>query len=121
MCYRIRQENIAADVAGATPPKEATGPQRLRPGWIGAGAAALVAGLAAAALVMPRSAAVEPQPPQPQQAVAPAAPAAPAAVTPISFTTIIDQTVSTLTLDDGVPAPSQDVARSAVSHCQDGL
>ena len=120
MCYRVRQENIAADVAGATPPKEAAGPQRLRPGWIGAGAAALVAGLAAAALVLPRGAAGEPQPPQqPQPVVAPPPPVA--ATQPVAFTTIIDQTVSTLTLDDGVPAPTQDVARSALGPCHDGL
>ena len=108
-------------MAGAPPPTDAAGPHRLRPAWVGAGAAALVAGLAAAALVVPRGAAVEPQPPQPQPSGAPAAAAAPAALTPNAVTPNIHQTVATLTLDDGVPAPTQDVARSALGPCHEGL
>lgn len=110
MCYLVREQQPEWERRGTTLPD---GPQRVRPRWAGALAAALVGGVAFAALVVPKSvppeAAVVPQAGAPLTTVA-----AKAAIVPTG--TVIEQTSSGI--DDGVPAPGM---KAAASPCQHGM
>jgi hypothetical protein len=111
MCYLVREHQAgAAEGSGATLP---TSLDRLRPRWIGAVAAALVAGVAVAALVTPPSA----SPLSSTENSAPAAPlASRSAIVPTAA--VVEQ--SKAPLDDGVPSAS-DVVKAGMGHCEHGL
>jgi hypothetical protein len=122
MCYLVREHRAgAAEPGGATLPPSL---DRLQPRWIGAVAAALVAGVAVAALVAPPS-----TPPllNVKDAAAPTVPlaskleAVPAAAvlqTTAKSSSPIEQ--SSTPLDDGVPSAS-DVVKAGMGHCEHGL
>lgn len=120
MCHRILQEHAEPRRAAGARPVEPPGLRRPRSRWIGAGAAALVAGLAAAAVIAPT--------PHARIVEAEAVPVAalPVAPEPVSMnltvpsTGVIEQTATTM--DDGVPsAPATTTARSELGHCEHGL
>ena len=116
MCYRVRQEQAEPERAGATPPQRPSTLERLRARVIGAVAAALVAGLAAAALLMPSST------PAVSAAKASAAPApvAAGAESTVPVAGVVEQTSTAM--DDGVPtSSSSEVAKSARGHCDHEL
>jgi len=107
MCYLIRDKQAGAEHGSASSP-EMSG--KLRPRWIGAGAAALAGGLALAALVTPAPL----TPPRQSAAAVPmtatmgAAPATP----------VVEQRTSAV--DDGVPTTRHDVAKAG-GDCHHGL
>lgn len=107
MCYLIREQQAgAAERGGAALPPSL---ERLRSRWIGAVAAALMGGLAVAAIVAPPSAS------PPLEAKASAAPLAAGAVP----TPAVVELGST-PVDDGVPS-APDVVRAGLGHCDHGL
>ncbi len=110
MCYLVREHRAgAAERGGAALPP---GLERLRPRWIGAVGAALVGGLAVAAIVAP------PLGSPPAKANDPAAPATFAAkAVP---TQAIAQQGSSTPVDDGVPGAT-DRARAGLGHCDHDL
>ena len=99
MCYLIRDKQVRAEHGSASP---AEAPRQLRPRWLGAGVAALVGGLALAALVTPAPL----TPPRPSSAAVPmtatlgAPPASP----------VVEQRTSSM--DDGVPTATRDVVKA---------
>ena len=107
-CYLVR------DAAGR--PESAPGlpsdPQRLRPRWAAAATAALVVGIAAAALVAPSPTAVSIKEPA---AISPIA--TQSSATPL--TPVVDQRGSGL--DDGVPGPSTETAKARAGNCSHGM
>ena len=110
MCYMIRQTQSEPERAGTTLPPSL---DRLRARWIGAVAAALIGGLAVAALVAPASS------PPLVNATQPAVLAPIAVRTPaVPATGVVEQT--SLPVDDGVPSTS-DVAKAGLGHCEHGL
>lgn len=110
MCYLVHEQQPEWEHRGTTLPD---GPQRMRPRWAGALAAALVGGVAFAALLVPKS--VPPEAAVVQQAAAPQATVA-ARGSMVPTGTVIEQT--TAGIDDGVPAPAM---KAAASPCQHGL
>jgi hypothetical protein len=110
MCYRIRQQQTEAQPSGTTPPLNL---ERLRPRWIAAAGAAMIAGLAVAALVVPPS---SPQLVDVKEAGAPAPVAMVTTAVPVAAGT----PEGSLPADDGVPSAS-DVAKSDLGHCHHGL
>src|SRR4051812_10650718 len=124
MCLRIRQEQPEWKASGTTltPPS----PERMRPRRLaGATAVALVAGLAAAAMMLPSS---MQQAPAAQQSAAPALPYLEKAAASIgaaqeqasarASSEVIERT--TLSGDDGVPT-NTDTARTAAGGCSHEL
>jgi hypothetical protein len=111
MCYMVRQQQPDRESSrGTTLP---SGPDRVRPRWAGALAAALVGGVALAALVVPRS--VPSEAGIVQERGAPAAPVtAKASLVPTG--TVIEQTAAGV--DDGVPGSEM---KTAASPCHHGL
>jgi hypothetical protein len=110
MCYLIREQQAgAAERGGATLPPSL---DRLRPRWIGAVAAALIGGLAVAALVGPPS-----TPPPLETKDSAAAPLA-SRVVSVPAAAVVEQ--GSAPLDDGVPSAS-DVMKAGASPCQHGL
>lgn len=109
MCIRIHQEQAEPRDAGATPPLRPL--QRPRSRWAIAGAAALVAGLAAAAMVAPPpSARITQSDPVPVRATQASVPAG----------GVVEQTATTV--DDDVPsAPATNSTRGALGHCDHGM
>ena len=110
MCYLVREQQ-----AGATEGRDATLPPslgRLRPRWAGAIAAALIGGLAVAALVAPPS-----TPPLVNTQHSAPAPLASTAVT-VPVTPVVDK--GSLPVDDGVPSAS-DVVKAGMGDCHHGL
>jgi hypothetical protein len=111
MCYLARQQQAETEHGGSTTPPFNL--DRLRPRWIGAIGATLVAGFAVAALVAPAST------PPLAKVTEPAAPipiaSRTAAVPPAGG---VEQ--GSLPADDGVPSAS-DVAKSDLDHCHHGL
>lgn len=110
MCYLIREQQArAAERGGSAIPPSLNGP---RPRWIGAIAAALIGGLAVAALVAPPST----SPPLITQDSAPA----PIASTAVTVPTAAVVERGSLPVDDGVPSAS-DVAKAGMGDCNHGL
>jgi hypothetical protein len=109
MCYLIREHQAGAAERGAAtlPPTL----DRLRPRWIGAVAAALIGGLAVAAIVAPPSASPL------SKANDPAAPATIAAKA-VPTEAIVGQ--GSTPVDDGVPGPT-DTAKAGLGHCDHDL
>jgi hypothetical protein len=111
MCYLVREKQAeAAERGGATLPPSLN---RLRPRWAGAVAAALIGGLAVAALVAPPS-----TPPLLNTKDSAPAPLASRAVT-VPAAAVVEQG-SALPVDDGVPSTS-DVVKAGMGHCDHGL
>ena len=111
MCYLFREQQAgAAERGGATLPPSL---DRLRPRLIGAVAAALIGGLAVAAIVAPRSASPLLEA---KNSAAPAPIAARSVAVPT--TTVVEQ--GSALVDDGVPSAS-DVAKAGMGHCDHGL
>ena len=108
MCYLIRDRQMggAAEREHAAVPK---GPGRLRPRWIGAIGAALVGGLALAALVEPPTALPLLKSGAPLAEPAPAVP-----------TSSVVERSSGLPMDDGVPSSSETV-KAGSGHCNHDL
>jgi hypothetical protein len=111
MCYLVRQQQPEPkhDGAPATP-----GLDRLRPRWIGVGAAALATGLAVAASLVstPASAPI----------VTPKEPAAAAALVPVrdsALPTAGGGEQRSAPVDDGVPG--SDVVKAGKGDCHHGL
>ena len=111
MCYLYREQQAgAAERGGATLPPSL---DRLRPRLVGAVAAALLAGLAVAAIVAPPSTSPRSNV---KESGAPAPVAARTVAVPV--TGGIEQT--SLPMDDDVPSAS-DVAKAGLGHCDHGL
>jgi hypothetical protein len=109
MCYLARQHQAPVDDGVAARPEH--GPA-VRPRWIGAGAAALVAGFATAALLAPL-----PDPPAP-------ADEASAGVQPVVATGLGASTLerSSIAPDDGVPSMSDEATKAAAGqNCEHGI
>ena len=110
MCYLYREQQAgAAERGGATLPPSLG----LRPRLIGAVAAALIGGLAVAAIVAPRSASPL------LEAKNSAAPAPIAARSVAVPTAAVVEQVSA-PVDDGVPS-APDVVKASMGHCDHGL
>jgi hypothetical protein len=109
MCYLVRQQQAEAERGGTTPPSL----ERLRPRLIGAVAAALIGGLAVAALVVPSS-----TPPvlSAQDSTGPAPLASNTAATPSAG--FVQH--GSAPVDDGVPTAS-DVVKVGAGNCHHGL
>jgi hypothetical protein len=110
MCYLVREQQAQPEPRGSSTPPSL---ERLRPRVIGAVAAALVAGLALAALVPPSA-------PAGVKATEPAAPAplvSRASVLPAASVVELTST----TLDDGVPSSKAEMAKAGLGHCEHGL
>jgi hypothetical protein len=111
MCYLYREQQAgAAERGGATLPPSL---DRLRPRMIGAVAAALIGGLAVAAIVAPRSA-------SPLLETKNSAAPAPIAVRSVAVATpaVVEQ--GSAPVDDGVPSAS-DVVKAGMGLCDHGL
>jgi hypothetical protein len=122
MCYLVRQHHAGAVENGDAPLPPSL--DRLRPRWIGAAAAALVAGVAVAALVAPASTSPVLNT---KDAAAPAVPLASkletvptAAVSQTTAKTSSPLDQSSTPLDDGVPSPAE-MAKAGMGHCEHGL
>ena len=114
MCYLVREQRAgAAEHGGATIPP---GLDRVRSRWAGAVAAALIGGVALAALVAPSTTSTSSMPPQMRDS-APAVPVASKSVA-VPGGAVVEQ--SSGLLDDGVPGTT-DVAKAGLGHCQHGL
>ena len=111
MCYLVREKQAgAAERGGSTLPPSL---DRLRPRLIGAVAAALIGGLAVAAIVAPPSASPL------LNAKNSAAPAPLAArVVTVPTTAAVEQ--GSAPVDDGVPSAS-DVVKAGMGHCEHDL
>ncbi len=105
MCYLVREPRAGA--AGSGGASQPTGPDRLRPRWIGAIAAALMASLAVAAIVAPSPSTLS----NAKQSEAPAPLAAKLTAVPAAG---VERTAAPLAVDDEVP-------RAAAGHCDHGL
>jgi hypothetical protein len=110
MCYLVRQQQAGAEHGSALPPGSGNS---IRPRWVGAATAALVGGLALAALVAPTSMA-----PQLEAKPATAAPVAARAMGAAPTIPVLEQTSTSL--DDGVPGAAE-VAKSGAGNCHHGL
>lgn len=111
MCYLVRDKQAgAAEGSGATLPPSL---ERLRPRLIGAVAAALIGGLAVAAMIVPST-------PSATLSVKESGAPAPisARTSAVPITPIVEQ--GSLPLDDGVPSAS-DVVKSGLGHCDHAL
>jgi hypothetical protein len=109
MCYLVREQQArAAERGGATLPPSF---DRLRPRWIGAVAAALIGGLAVAALVAPPSTSPLLNT---KDSAAPAPLASRAEAVPTAA--VVGQ--GSAPLDDGVPS-SSDMVKAGMGHCHD--
>ena len=111
MCYMIRQTQSEPERGGTTLPPSF---DRLRARWVGAVAAALIGGLALAALVAPASSPPRVNAKQPE-VLAPIAVRTPA----VPVTGVVEQT--SVSVDDGVPSTTSDVAKAGLGHCEHGL
>ena len=109
MCYLVRD---AAGRSESAPGLPSSGPQRLRPRWAAAATAALVAGIAAAALVAPSPTAVSIKEPAAISTIATKSSATP-------LTPVVDQRGSGL--DDGVPGPTTETATARAGNCNHGM
>ncbi|MDB5913464.1 MAG: hypothetical protein JWP22_2139 [Ramlibacter sp.] len=109
MCHLIRQQQAAPERDGIAPAPRTDG---LRARWTGAAAAALVAGLAVAALVDPPKASL----------VSKATAAAPTELTSKAPTTRAATVVEpgAVGADDDVPT-SSDVVKAGTDHCSHGM
>jgi hypothetical protein len=108
MCYLFHEQQAgAAERGGATLPPSL---DRLRPRLIGGVAAALIGGLAVAAIVAPPSLL------NAKDSAAPAPLAARAVAVPM--TAVVEQ--GSAPVDDGVPSAS-DVVKAGLGHCDHGL
>jgi hypothetical protein len=111
MCYLVREKQAgAAEGSGTTLPPSL---DRLRPRLIGAVAAALLGGLAVAAIVAPST---------PSATLSVKESGAPAPITArtsaVPMTPVFEQ--CSLPLDDGVPSAS-DVVKAGLGHCDHAL
>lgn len=107
MCYLIREQRAGAAQAGdtAVPPHL----DRMRPRWAGAVAAALIGGLAVAAIVTPASV-------SPLLSADESAPAAPLAAGAVTAPTQAAFRQSSMPVDDGVPE-KQDTLKAGMGDC----
>lgn len=112
MCYLARHQQATLEKGTITPPKEAG---QHRPRWAGAGAAALVAGLAFAAVLVPP--AVPPVSADEAQAVVATVAST---LTPAPVAPVVEQVSISTTLDDVAAAP-EDGAKAAGGACSHDL
>lgn len=109
MCYLVRERQAGmAEPGGATVPPSI---DRLRPRWAGAIAAALIGGVAVAALVAPSTPPLSTVKDSARAPLVSSAPAVPTA-------TVVEQ--GSAPVDDGVPT-SSDVVKAGLGHCDHGL
>jgi hypothetical protein len=117
MCYLIREQQAgAAESGGAKLPPS---PNRLRPRWVGAGAVALIGGLAMAALVAPQSTSPVLSTTAPVVNTKHAAPA-PLASSGVAAPTGAVVERGSAPVDDGVPS-STDTVKAGMGDCHHGL
>lgn len=111
MCYLYREQQAEAAVrGGATLPPSL---DRLRPRWVGAVAAALIGGLAVAAMVASPSA-------SPLLNAKDSAAPAPLAARTVAVPTTGAVEQSSLPVDDGVPG-APDMVKAGMGHCDHSL
>lgn len=107
MCYLIREQRVGAAAACDTAVPQ--GPDRMRPRWAGAVAAALIGGLAVAAIVTPASV-------SPRLSAKDSAAPAPLAAAALALPTEAALRQSSTTVDDGVPT-TPDTVKAGTGHC----
>ena len=112
MCYLVRHHQAGAAEGSSAPQPPSL--DRVRPRWIGAVAAALIGGLALAAIVAPSSTSA---PVRDRESAAPAPITSSAAVV-VPVAAVVEP--GSAPVDDGVPTPS-DVAKAGMGECHHGL
>ncbi len=111
MCYLIREQRDGAALADDTAVPQSL--DRLRPRWVGAVAAALIGGLAVAAIVAPPSV-------SPLSSAKDSAAPAPLAASAVALPTEAAFRQSSTPVDDGVPT-APDTVKTGMGHCNHAL
>jgi hypothetical protein len=111
MCYLIREQRAGAVQGGDTVVPHNL--DRMRPRWAGAVAAALIGGLAVAAIVAPPSA-------SPLLSAKDSAAPAPIAASAVAVPTEAAFRQSSTPVDDGVPT-APDTVKAGMGHCDHAL
>jgi hypothetical protein len=112
MCYLVRHHQAGASEGGRAPQPPSL--DRVRPRWVGAVGAALIGGLAVAAIVAPSST----SPPVRDRESAAPAPITSSAAAAVPMAAVVE--AGSPPADDGVPGTS-DVAKAGMGHCEHGL
>ena len=113
MCYLARQQQTEAE-RGSTAPLP--GSDRVRPRWIGAAVATMVAGFAVAALTVPTPSQSPVLSAKESAALAPAVSRA----VPVPAAATIETRVAPVA-DDGVPTVTEETAKAGVGPCHHGM
>ena len=116
MCYLVRHHQAGA-AEGASAP-QTPGVDRVRPRWAGAVAAALIGGLAVAAIVAPSPTSQMSAPLRDRESTAPA-PITSSAAASVPMAAAVE--TGSPSQDDGVPSTSSDVAKAGMGQCHHGL
>jgi hypothetical protein len=112
MCYLVRHHQAGAAEGGSAPVPPSL--DRVRPRWIGAVAAAIIGGVALAAIVAPSSTSA----PMRNSESAVPAPITSNAAAAVPIAAMVE--TGSAPVDDGVPNTS-DVAKAGVGQCHHGL
>lgn len=112
MCYLVREQQAGA-AEGAAPLPPAI--DRLRARWVGAAGAALIGGLALAALVTPSTSTA------PLLSAKDSGAPAPVASRSVSVPAAGGAQQTSLPMDDGVPTATSDTPKSGFGNCHHGL
>ena len=112
MCYLVRQHQAGAGEGASAPQPPSV--DRVRPRWAGAVAAALIGGLAVAAIIAPSTTSTPTL--RDRESAAPAPIATSAA--PVPMAGVVETGLAPA--DDGVPSTS-DVAKAGIGQCHHGL
>jgi hypothetical protein len=113
MCYLVRHHQARAGEGGSAPQPPSL--DRIRPRWAGAVAAALIGGLAVAAIIAPSSTS---SPTLRDRESAAPAPIASSAAAAVPMAAMVE--TGSAPVDDGVPSTS-DVAKAGMGQCHHGL
>ena len=112
MCYLVRHHQAGAAEGGSAPVPPSV--DRVRPRWVGAVGAALIGGLAVAAIVAPSSTSTPTL--RDRESAAPAPITSSAAAVPMAA--VVE--TGSAPVDDGAPNTS-DVAKAGMGQCEHGL
>ena len=112
MCYLVRHHQARAGEGGSA--RQPPSLDRIRPRWAGAVAAALIGGLAVAAIIAPSSTSSPTL--RDKESVAPAVASTAGAAVPMAA--VVD--MGSAPADDGVPNTSE-VAKAGMGQCHHGL
>lgn len=110
MCYLIREQRAGAQAGDTAAPQNL---DRMRPRWAGAVAAALIGGLAVAAIVAPPSV-------SPLLSAKDSAGPAPLAASAVAVPTEAAFRQSSTPVDDGVPT-APDTVKAGMGNCSHAL